>query len=248
MGGGEGALGSKESLRRLVWDRLSREGVALPPLPPHGRIPNFRGAEVAATRLASLDEWRRAQVVKVNPDSPQRSVRLRALSEGKLLVMPTPRLRQGFILLDPRDLKPGLYSKASTIRGAFTYGRLLPSVDSILRSVERIDFIVEGSVAVNRYGERLGKGEGYGEIEYAILLELGVIDRDVPIATTVHDLQVINERMPQDPYDVPVDYVATPTRLIKCSRGPRPPGILWDLLKKEKIAEIPLLREVGGNK
>ncbi len=115
-----------------------------------------------------------------------------------------------------------------------------------MRSVDRVDFIVEGSVAVNRWGERLGKGEGYAELEYAILRELNLIGGDVPIATSVHDLQVISERLPQDPYDVPVDYIATPTRLTRTvDRPPRPPGILWDLLSKEKLEEIPLLRELA---
>lgn len=65
-----------------------------------------------------------------------------------------------------------------------------------------MNFIVEGSVAVNVFGERLGKGEGYGEIEFAILLELGAIHRDVPIATTVHELQFLKKWLPQEPYDI----------------------------------------------
>ena len=38
----------KSAARQWVWDRLSNEGVARFPFPPHGRIPNFAGAEVAA--------------------------------------------------------------------------------------------------------------------------------------------------------------------------------------------------------
>ncbi|AIY90374.1 5-formyltetrahydrofolate cyclo-ligase [Geoglobus acetivorans] len=52
-----------------------------------------------------IKEWKKAEVVKVNPDSPERCERL--------------------------------------------------------SKIESIEFIVEGSVAVNRYGERLGKREGY---------------------------------------------------------------------------------------
>jgi 5-formyltetrahydrofolate cyclo-ligase len=121
---------------------------------------------------------------------------------------------------------------------------LLDTVSKLLRSVEKVDFIVEGSVAVNRWGERLGKGEGYGELEYAILLELGLIEPEVEIATSVHELQLVDFRLPQDPYDVPVDWVATPARLLRCERGERPPGLLWELLPEEKIKEIPLLREL----
>lgn len=246
MGSG-GSREAKARIRRMVWDSLVERGVARFPLPPHGRIPNFAGSEEAARRILALPEWSRARVVKVNPDSPQRPVRLAALEERKILVMPTPRLRSGFLLLDPGSIPRTAYRQASTIRGAFKYGRLLKSLSDLESAVGRVDFIVEGSVAVNRWGERLGKGEGYGELEYAILLESGIIEPDVPIATSVHDIQVLEQRLPQDPWDVPVDIIATPTRLIRVRERPkRPPGILWSLLPRSKLEEIPLLRELAA--
>ena len=229
----------------MIWDRLAESGVARPPLPPHGRIPNFAGAGLAADRIVGLAEWRRARIVKVNPDSPQRPVRLRALREGKTLVMPSPRLRRGFIRLDPSRIPRSAYAWAATIRGAFSYGVVLDSLERIEEAIDMVDFIVEGSVAVDPWGGRLGKGEGYAELEYAILRELGKVDDSTPIATSVHDLQLVDFRLPQDPYDVPVDYIATPTRLVRArERRPRPPGIIWDLLSAEKLREIPLLEEL----
>ena len=238
---------SKEEIRRRVWDELQRRGVARPPLPPHGRIPNFEGAERAAAKLFSTTEWQRATIVKVNPDSPQRPVRRRALEEGKLLLMPTPRLRRGFIILDPDRIPSSQYWKASTIRGAFRWGKLLQSAGELVANVDSIDLIVEGSVAVDLYGGRLGKGEGYGELEYAILAELGLAGEATPIATTVHDIQVFEEKLPQDPWDVPLDIIATPTRLLRVRERPyRPPGILWNRLSPGKLEEIPILREMAG--
>ncbi|MEB3817097.1 MAG: 5-formyltetrahydrofolate cyclo-ligase [Desulfurococcales archaeon] len=237
-------MGSREKdrIRRMVWDELLSRGIARFPLPPHGRIPNFAGAEDAAARLFATPEWNAASTVKVNPDSPQRPVRRRALLDGKILVMPTPRLRRGFLLLDPSRIPKNRVGEASTIRGAFKYGRLLDTLEK-LEALESIDLIVEGSVAVDLWGRRLGKGEGYGELEYAILREMGIIVGDVPIATTVHDIQVIERPLPQDPWDVPIDLIATPTRLIRVKeRPPRPQGILWDLLPPSKLEEIPLLK------
>jgi len=52
--------------------QVSAEGVARFPFPPHGRIPNFAGAEVAAARLLNIEPWKSATAIKVNPDSPQR--------------------------------------------------------------------------------------------------------------------------------------------------------------------------------
>lgn len=230
---------SKDRYRRIIWDALAREKVALPPYPVHGRIPNFINADKAASLLATLDEWKRARVVKVNPDSPQRWVRMNALREGKVLIMPTPRIRDGFLILKGVDAV-----RASTIKGAFMHGTMLRSVDE-LSHIKHIDLIVEGSVAVNAYGERLGKGEGYAELEFAILRELGLVDGDVPIATTVYDIQVVEDRLPQEPYDVHVDVIVTPTRLIMVNRmGSRPSGIIWSMLDGAKLSSIPLLQEL----
>jgi hypothetical protein len=57
-----------------------------------GKIPNFLGAEAAADRLAALPAWAAAHVVKANPDTAQRAVRARALTDGKVLCMAVPRL------------------------------------------------------------------------------------------------------------------------------------------------------------
>ena len=233
---------SKEEVRRHVWKILREKGAALPPFPIEGRIPNFKGAKETTERLTSTPEWKRASVVKVNPDSPQRWVRLKALEEGKLLIMPTPRIRQGFLLLDPSKIPKRLYSKASTIRGAFIYGMKLDTVDKLL-NINNIDLIVEGSVAVDEEGRRIGKGEGYGDIEYGILSELSLVG-NAPVYSTVHDLQVLPPPIPQDPWDVPLNASFTPSRELRFETPKRPKGILWNLLDPKKLEEIPLLREL----
>ncbi len=73
----------KHRIRLAVWNLMERTNVASFPRPVYGRIPNFIGAARAAELLASLEEFRRARVVKVNPDSPQRPVRELALRQGK---------------------------------------------------------------------------------------------------------------------------------------------------------------------
>jgi len=227
----------KDEIRRLIWRLLEEKGVARFPRPVYGRIPNFVGAEKAAAKITELEEYRRARAVKVSPDSPQRYIRYRCLLDGKILVMPTPRLREGFLLLDPRKIPSKHYQRASTIRGAFTYGERI-SVEKL----PEIDLIVTGSVAVTEDGVRLGKGGGYGELEYAILSHVGKLRKDVVIATNVHDLQVV-ENLPREPHDLTLDIIATPTRLIRVGgEKQRPSGIMWELLSPEKLEEIPILK------
>ncbi len=220
---------------------MEETNVASFPRPVYGRIPNFVGAEVAAARLAESGEFRRARVVKVNPDAPQRGVREAVLRAGKLLVVPTPRISRGFLLLDPRRVPGWLHSAASTIQGSFRYG-----IGVEPDELPEVDLVVAGSVVVNRYGERLGKGEGYSEIEYGVLVEYGKLSEDVPVFTTVHDVQVVEDRIELAPWDITVDAVFTPTREIRCEgERRRPGGLLWEYLDPEKVDSIPILKKLA---
>lgn len=195
----------KQLLREKIWSEMERLEIAVFPLPCKGRIPNFIGAEAAAEKLRYLEEWKKAKVVFVNPDSPQRRVRENALKEGKILIMASPRLKKGFILINPTDVK-GKEHFASTIRGAFKYG-----VEA--QDFPKPDLVVEGSVAVDMHGRRLGKGHGYGDVEIKTLKKrCGV----VPIVTTVHDIQVV-ETVPFEEKDEKVSLIVTPTRVIRIS-------------------------------
>ncbi|WP_456436266.1 5-formyltetrahydrofolate cyclo-ligase [Methanopyrus sp.] len=148
----------KARIRKSVWEELKESGEAAPPFPVEGRIPNFRGALVAARRLTSTPEYEEAEVVKVNPDSPQRPVRERVLRDGKVLIMPTPRLKRGFLVVkNPRDPR-----RASTISGAFQEGKMMPD------ELPAVDLVVAGSVAVASDGARVGKGGGYFDLEWGI--------------------------------------------------------------------------------
>jgi 5-formyltetrahydrofolate cyclo-ligase len=105
-----------------------------------------------------------------------------------------------------------------------------------------MDFIVTGSVAVTRDGRRCGKGHGYGDIEYAILRELG--HPAIPVATTVHPLQIVGD-FPTDPHDLPVAFIATPDEVIEVESPPEAPsGIDWELLPDEIIKRMPVLGEL----
>ena len=230
----------KEALRREVWDRIVREGVARFPLPVQGRIPNFVGAEEAARRLSSLAEYGSADVVFCNPDSPQRPVREVVLRDGKTLVMATPRLRKGLLIIRPGGLGPRAIRRASTIRGAFRYGRPIGPWE-----VE-VDLKVVGSVAVAEDGARLGKGHGYSDLEYAILSECGALGPDTPIVTTVHELQVLPAgSIPMTEHDVPVDVILTPTRALRTNTPyRRPTGVDWSLVDEHMMREMPILLEL----
>ena len=147
---------------------------------------------MAAKRLSELDEWKRARVVKCNPDPPQIPVRLRALYDGKLLFAPVPYLTKGFpyLRIDPDKLaaKGVDFETAATAQGFMEHGEPVGFED-----MPKLDFCVVGCVAVTRRGGRTGKGAGFADLEHGIFRELGLVDDATPIATTVHSSQVVDE-------------------------------------------------------
>ena len=52
MGEGAPAAEQKQAIRLETWSRLDREEISTFPRPAKGRIPNVRGADAAAARLA----------------------------------------------------------------------------------------------------------------------------------------------------------------------------------------------------
>jgi 5-formyltetrahydrofolate cyclo-ligase len=218
----------KDEVRERIWALLEHEGAARFP-GARGRIPNFRGAEAAAALLAEQPQWRNAATVKSNPDSPQLPVRRQAWKDGRDLYMAVPRLREEkpFVLVlgDP------------TITRALDEG-----VPTAVEEMPRVDLVVCGTVAVNRVGVRIGKGGGYSDLEFALLVERGLIIAETTIVTTVHPLQLLDEELPETEHDFRVDLIVTPDEVVRTPGGNRPPGILWDHLDEEKIASIPVLR------
>ena len=243
-GGDPAVLVAKSDLRREVWGALKAARAARFP-GADGRIPNFVGAERAAERLRADPVWRHAATLKANPDSPQLPVRQRALEDGKTVYMAVPRLASDrpFLELDPATL-PVRPRQAASISGSAKYGH---PVD--VEAMAPVDLVITGCVAVSADGARLGKGGGFSDLEYAVAWEAGLIGPSTVVATTVHDVQVVDAgRIPVTSHDFRLDLIVTPTRLIRARRPTkRRPGIRWAELTDEKIASIPLLLKKRGD-
>ena len=232
--------GAKQAIRDQVWTRLEAAGAVAPDVA--GRIPNFKGADKAAERLAGLAVWGQARVVKAVPDHAQQPVRQRALEDGKLVYMAASKLAadKPFYLLHPHALPVPAAEAAEREVAA----RIAPAVD--LSEMRPIDLIVVGSVAVNDRGSRLGKGAGYADLEVGLLAEAGLLSERTVIATTVHELQVVEDDVPEMAHDFRVDVIVTPQRVIWCGSPKRPAGLDWSILRAEQIAAIPVLARRAG--
>lgn len=235
-----GRNGAKAAIRDRVWSGLVEAQVNIGPA--YDRIPNFVGADLAAKRLSELDEWRRARVIKCNPDPPQIPVRLRALYDGKLLFSPVPYLTKGFpyLRIDPDRLAArGVdFETAATAQGFMEHGEAIGFED-----MPRLDFCVVGCVAVTMLGGRAGKGAGFADLEQGIFRELGLVTPATPIVTTVHSSQVVaDSEVVMESHDSALHFIATELELI-ATRTPhaQPEGVDWDKVRPDQFTDIPFL-------
>jgi 5-formyltetrahydrofolate cyclo-ligase len=188
----------------MIWNHMEKEGISRTNC--FGRIPDFHGSEKAADLLINSPEWKNTQTIFVSPDTAQRKVRENAFYDGKELIMPSPKLQDGYILLETSSTL-GNEMESSTINGAFKYGRRI-------KSFPMVDMVVEGSVAVDKFGGRLGKGGGYGDVEISFLQYQGVIGPETPIVSTVHESQIV-ERVPLESHDKNINMIVTPDRVLR---------------------------------
>nr|XP_008972569.3 methenyltetrahydrofolate synthase domain-containing protein isoform X2 [Pan paniscus] len=234
---------SKQDIREQIWGYMESQNLADFPRPVHHRIPNFKGASHAAEQLPRLQAFKTARTIKVNPDAPQKSARFFVLESKKTLLVPTPRLRTGLFnkITPPPGATKDILRKCATSQGVRNY-----SVPTGLDSRVLVDLVVVGSVAVSEKGWRIGKGEGYADLEYAMMVSMGAVSKETPVVTIVHDCQVVDipEELVEE-HDITVDYILTPTRVIAtgCKR-PQPMGITWFKISLEMMEKIPILRSL----
>jgi len=202
-----------------------------PPV-PH-RYPHFVGAEKASIRAAVLDEFIAAKVVLVSPGVAVLSDTV--LSQGKMLVSPTPGLREEKVL---QQLVKNDEAETITTDGKRRqkFRRLELNEDA------KIDVLVVGSMLVDKTGRRMGKKWEQVGLEFVLG---GLPSQNLIVITLVHDCQVVEE-LPGaffSPMDVPVDIIITPSTVIRVKdRLPKPRNILWDKVTEGMLEEIPVLK------
>jgi 5-formyltetrahydrofolate cyclo-ligase len=180
------AFRNKQELRRAVWAYMEEHDLITFPRPCFGRIPNFTGARAAAERLASLPEWERARVIFAAPDSSLHPARCQALKEGKILLVAAPAIKRFYLL---QNIPSDRALEASSIKGFSKFGRPV----KLGPDLPRIDLYLTGAVGVDKKGNRIGKGKGYGDREDMLLSAAGLIGGRTPRVVLVHDVQVFDD-------------------------------------------------------
>lgn len=193
--------------------------------PPENRTPRFFGERQAAEQLFRAPPLQNAKAIKVGSERTLREVRRLALERGIEVYVARPRLVGGFRKLDPAT------RKVSTVA---------------IADLPPFDAIVVGSVVVTYDGYRAGRGQGMSDLEWAVLREHG--RPRVPVLTVAHPEQFV-KFFPSYDHDMPIFFIATPSELITFERpvaGAR--EIDWERLERERIEEIPILKELRRQK
>ncbi|KAI8423131.1 hypothetical protein MSG28_014210 [Choristoneura fumiferana] len=147
------------------------------------------------------------------------------LEQKKTLYVPVPRLQTGFLNrldLPEGENEPAAIRKAVSRNGMETFGKPIGIEDSV-----SLDLVVMGSVAVSKEGYRIGKGRGYGDLEFGLIMHMKAVFDTLPAELF-------------GPHDVPIDIIVTPTQVIETQRmSQRPPGIIWHLLSNRRLLLMP---------
>ena len=203
----------KDSIRKSIYDKLFKEGQSLRPNGDYGKIPDFKGSDIAAELLASTDEWINSKTIFCSPDSAQIPVRFLALKENKNLIMASPNLEHRYLFLEGNKLD-GKEREASTKEGAFDHCSKFFDFGKGSSFDIAIDMVVEGSVGADRCGNRIGKGKGYGDREIEDLFNKNLINEDTPLVTTIHPFQLI-DHIPMESHDRRLNMIVSTDEVIR---------------------------------
>ena len=193
----------KEKTRKEIWETLHKNQLTHRKQGDYGKIPDFKGKTQAAEKLRKTEEYKKAKIIFTPPDTAQKPVRYNCLKDGKTLIMATPNLENGYVLIKNKENKA---QQASDKKYATENGK--PII-----KMPKIDLVIEGSVGVDLKGNRLGKGKGYADREIKYLHQQKSINQKTPIITTIHPLQ-IKEEIPTDKNDCKINMIITPKNII----------------------------------
>lgn len=247
--------------RQLIWKRVHQELIkcAKPDSRSHydflSFTPDFRESSYAITRLAELPCYASATTILVTPDNSLEQLRLRALKDGKKVLVGTYRLRRGFVMLSPQRISDEKLEMASLLDGMERpgIGRHL-SLAQMKDEGIHVDLCVIGGLAFNTQGVTVWEGHGLFEVQWAVLYDMKVIAEQIPVVAIVHQCQVVDEAdygleriRAEKAGEVQCDFVVTPEKTIEVQGAVKPTtGVQFETIDPQALDNIPPLQELKG--
>lgn len=208
-------------------------------------ITDYEGSDRCAELLVQQEMYQKAKVVFITPDNNLEALRKIAFEDKKTVVMTNYGITRGFFLIRPEFIPEGKTEIASLLDGVARYWKH-QTLAQLKESVGTIDLLVTGASAITPSGIQFGKGHGYFDLEWAMLYTMGIVNLETPVVAVGHDCQVVDVAVEVREYDTAIDYIVTPSTVIKTrNEFPKPQkGILWSLLAPGMREQIPPVQEL----
>lgn len=215
--------------------------------------PDFRGSSEAVARVTELHCYKDAKTVLVTSDNSLEGLRLRALKDGKTVIVGTYRLRRGFVVLDPKSIGEGRLELAACLDGMERLGKKV-ELAQLRDDGYKIHMCALGGLVFNNQGVVIWEGQALFEVQWALLQDLKVVDTATPVVSVAHECQIVDEAQyglgvirPDKNGEVQCDFVVTNERVLEVKGAVKPTGgVDFKKVDSEALNNIPPLQELKG--
>lgn len=218
-------------------------------------IPDFRGSSAAIDRVIQLPCYKTSRTILFTPDNSVQELRLRALKDGKKLLVATQDLRRGFVVLDPQRIPEDQFELASNVGGMERpgMGRYV-TLAQLQDEGLKLDLFVMGSWVVSTHGVQIWRNNEFSKLAWLILTDRQILNTKTPLVCVVHGCQVVRQDEdtlnPETHHedDIQCDYVVTPDEVIHVegARKANPSHSWLENVGDTLIHAIPPLQELKG--
>jgi 5-formyltetrahydrofolate cyclo-ligase len=252
---------SPDERRKLIWSRVYQNLIrhAIPDsrfnLDFMSFTPDFRGSSSAIDRLVALPCYQSAETILITPDASLEQLRLRALKDGKSVLVATYNLRRGFVLLHPGRMKESKFELAACLDGMEKpgLGRTL-TLAQMRDECLKVDVCAVGGLVFNAQGVTIWEGHNLFEVQWAILQDMEILHPETPVLAVAHACQVVDEaQLGMEAFkadkagEVQCDFVVTPEQVFEISEAAKPKGSIdFDAVDPDGMKNIPPLQELRG--
>jgi len=201
----------------------------------HGRLAQY---------LRQIKSYHSARQLFISPAPMLAQLRINALNDGKDVIMPGPGLKDGFYLLKPFTVPFTKLSFAVSNKGLPKFGRRLAAGDLAALA---LDLLITDAWAVDEQGTRLGDGQGFFDLSYAIMTEHKALkDSCLKYAVLDNPERLLSEtELPTNDWDVRMDGVILPAGIMALPKAAkRNHPIYWDKLPRKRIKKLKPLWEI----
>lgn len=186
-----------------------------------------------AEQLRKSAIYRESRRLFVTPSPLLLQIRINCLLDGKELLMPSPALRDGFLLIKPHEIAFNKLAHAVTFKGSQQFGTpvAVQGINTLF-----VDLVVCDAVAVDIEGTRLGDGQGFLDLACGLLGELGALGGKSTYLAVIEKTSLLEKCLPFEPWDIKMSGILTGAGQQMFSTGPAAtPHVHWQALSSKKI-------------